>query len=217
MTPGEHSLFKQLTNEDSSLLSSKDFAMDWVSKAWESFQYFSKEIQDVEEIAGLACSQNTAALQWISPRLQNNRDFILKIARGDVSGETLNHLSIELSTDTEIVMTALAKNGLNLGAVSETMKDNPTVVLFAINKNPLAFMHASYRLRDDPEIALAAMEKAKGRTTISVFNYVGSALWNMCKGLNDEQKIAHLRAFTERNKLANKHLQNPTPPKIEAL
>lgn len=217
MTPAQYSLFKQLTDKDSSLLLDEDFAAEWVNESWKFLLYFSDEIKNNEEIVHRACAQDTAALQYASPRIQNNRDFILSIAKEDSSGEILNYLTPSLSEDFEIIMTAISKNGLNLCAVIDTMKDNPEVVLFAINKDPRAFIHASYRLRSDPEIALAAMQNAKGRMTTSIFNYVGIELWDMFKSLNDEQRITHLQTLVERKKLVNKHLQDHTLPKIDAL
>lgn len=101
----------------------------------------------------------SAALEHASLRLRNDREVVLAAVKA--SGVALEHASLPLRNDREVVLAAVEENGQALSYASNRLKDDEQVVLAAVEKDPYAFIHASNRLRDDPE-----MMRAYGRALI---------------------------------------------------
>lgn len=204
--------FKKATNERPELLKDKAFAAVWITKDWQTFQFFDRKIKDDENLALLACMGNVKALTWIPKRLRRNRNFVSDIIKIDPQGKSWNYIHFEFGDDEEMISALIDGNGEKLALASLRLQENKEIVLKAINSNPDSLLWAATSLKNDPEIVLAAIKKRF--TTLDIGNrnlvfltwkYVGVELKQKCEGRTGEDLIQYLKSMSERQKLQAKY------------
>ena len=102
-------------------------------------------------------SQEGYALEWVSPRFQDNDD-IVNAAVGQ-HGFALEHASPRLQDDEDIVQAAVSDCGFALEFASTRLANNYRIVETAILQDPRAYTEASEEMRVRPEIAGIALRQ----------------------------------------------------------
>ena len=85
--------------------------------------------------------QNGLALQFASPRLQNDKQIVLAAVRQN--GLALQFASASLQDDKEVVLAAVRQNGFALNSASSKLRQDQEVVLAALQQNNEAYEVAS--------------------------------------------------------------------------
>ena len=147
-----------------------------------SLAYLPKKFQDNKEIVLSMIEKDVDNLKFVSDRLKNDNDFIVKALKINTSSENflkenlINNkdknvllarsyvsffeLGEEQKNDKDLALKVLSNNGHQLKYyTSEEIKSDKNIVLNAIKNNPIAFKWASNKLKNDKNIALVAMKR----------------------------------------------------------
>lgn len=167
-------------------LDDKDCAIAAIKrKGVHSLKIISDRLKDDKEIAIAAINHQPDCYQYISTRLQYDKDIILLALRDEAlikyipleyrdnkkimleffnikhlnpqNIQNLQYVSKRLKNDTELVISALKTDGLNLQYAGEKLKNNRDIAILSIKNNgSLKFLNA--QLRNDKEIVLSALK-----------------------------------------------------------
>ena len=100
--------------------------------------------------------QMRAALQYASEELKKDKDVVMVAVAQN--GLALEYASDELKNDKEVVMAAVTQKGLALQYASAELKNDKEVVLAAVAQNVLALKYASDDLKNnDKDVVMAAV------------------------------------------------------------
>ena len=123
-------------------------------------EFASDRLRDDEDVALLAIDSDancTEAMQFVSDRLKNNREFVLKVV--SMIG-FVEYVPEEYRNDEEIVMAAVRKDGQSICFAGEQFRDNKEIVREAL-KNTCAtdlWDDISERLKRDEEFVAELIE-----------------------------------------------------------
>jgi hypothetical protein len=101
-----------------------------------------------------AVGQDGWALQYASPKFQNDKEVVLKAV--GKSGGSLQYASEELKNDKEVVLEAVGQDGWALQYASDTLKNDRDVVLEAVGQDGKLIIYASKKLQEDKGVRFAA-------------------------------------------------------------
>lgn len=167
---------RALRRFDLRLRSDYHFARRCVEIQGYTLDFLCDELKSNEEIVFEAVRQNYNALQFASPSLRGNRQFLHRLLdctawqedsmlRTDIrsprgvsigGGWILEFASKEIQSDYDLVIKAVSKSGGALRFASEVLRRNREVVLTAVSQDGLALEFAP-ELQDNPDIVSAAV------------------------------------------------------------
>jgi hypothetical protein len=180
----DKTLVTQITKQDyralkyasDAIREDENFVLQLLQIAPASFEFASYRIRDNKTSVLNACAINLDILSHMSNRLQDDEEFIFKIAQDYDTYSVLKYMSPRLRNDLRVVSKAIAKFPSDLKYASASMLDNKYCVLFLLksvitdptgssnhnNNNCFCYNYISYRLRRDEEVAreLAAFNGA---------------------------------------------------------
>ena len=137
----------------------KEEVCEALEKNGYALEYASPRLQDDDEIVLAAVSNAGYALEYASPRLQDD-DKIVLTAVSNAPG-ALRYASSRLQDNEEIVLLAVSKDGYLLRFASPRLKDNDEIVLAAVSDAGKALEYASPRLQDDKRVVLGVVSDSK--------------------------------------------------------
>lgn len=131
------------------------------SKYKEAYDAFmaKKENRDVEEIALAALHERYSCAEYLSKRLKDDKEFLLKAVRTReeplygraVEGLILKYVSDRMKDDKEFVLECVAVDGDAIAYASDRLKDDEDVARTAIITEGVALRGISARLRGDAD------------------------------------------------------------------
>lgn len=125
-------------------------------------ELLSDEYKDDEEIvleSVRSCYFWRTPLQFASPRLRNDRDFVAQVIYHN--GRNIWYASRELQEDRPLVMQALSQDGEVLQSLPHHYREDREAVRTAVRSHGFLFELASESLRADWQIALEAIKSGK--------------------------------------------------------
>ena len=122
--------------------------------------------------------QNGFALEHASVDMKNNKEVVLAAVKE--AGLALEHASVDMKNNKEVVLAAVKQNGLALEHASVDMKNNKEVVLAAVQNNGAMLEHASDQMKNNLRVVLAAgnenLRKYSNPNKLIVFDWIVDAL-----------------------------------------
>eukprot|EP00405_Crypthecodinium_cohnii_P036553 CAMPEP_0206537136 /NCGR_PEP_ID=MMETSP0325_2-20121206/7151_1 /ASSEMBLY_ACC=CAM_ASM_000347 /TAXON_ID=2866 /ORGANISM="Crypthecodinium cohnii, Strain Seligo" /LENGTH=595 /DNA_ID=CAMNT_0054034453 /DNA_START=436 /DNA_END=2223 /DNA_ORIENTATION=- len=137
-------------------LADRQVALKLVSTDGAMLEHLPNIWGDDDEVAWAAMENDAFNLEFVSPRLRGNKDFVLKTVKRD--GRALRYASEELLGDREVVLEGVQNAGYELKFASEELRADRELVLVAVKSNCQALAHAADALRVDKELALQAVK-----------------------------------------------------------
>lgn len=187
--------FKLLKEEPEKLLILEDkfrnnklLALQFIKNNVMNIQYFSENIQDNEDVFNQLIENNrmqTESLTFISNRLRNNKELMLKIIKKD--GLAIQYASPQLQNNIEIVQIALEQQPHVLKVLPDEMKFNREMVLIALKKSSHAIKHVISHFAEDRELIEYAL----------LMN--GSAMKHFSTENKDDKELAKLAVVFSSN------------------
>lgn len=158
----------------------RELALIAVESEGSALQYLPEAFRDDPEIVSTAIrhSKGCELMQFVSPRLCSDKDFMLPIVARDSS--TFKFCSESLRADYQVAYEAIKKSESNLKHVSSELKSNQDLVKMAVSKQGEVFQYASPESRSNPHIVLAALENLNP--------WQGSTRSIICKNITDPLK-----------------------------
>jgi hypothetical protein len=154
---------KSIKYASKEILNDKVFFLDIIKqyrgKYYNILKYLSDDLKDDEELIYelLSVKTYTFEFKYISDRLKNNYDFILKVIKKN--SDILEYVSKEFKNNIEIVLETVNTNGYMLKYASKQLQNNKKVVLEAIKNYGLALKYAGKELKNDKDIVLHAVNR----------------------------------------------------------
>ena len=138
-----------------------------------ALEYASEELQKDREVVLTAVTQDGKAMQFASRDFWRDREFVLAVAavqsfvtekRKHRSNKVLfmKYVSVELRADRELVMAAVAQDGLALEYASEKLRADREVVWAAVMRDGHALEYASEKLRADRLLRWISVDQIDG-------------------------------------------------------
>lgn len=118
-------------------------------------QRSEEQVQQLLELEELDSSSAREWLRLAPEPVKENREMVLAAVAKD--GLALLYACPQLKGDSEIVLTAVANNGLALQFAEKPLRADRGIVLAAVSDNGSALEHASLELQADHEIVLTAV------------------------------------------------------------
>jgi len=165
-----------LKHADRKLKKDKETAMKAVEEAWEALEYTICEDENDNEIWD-DCDdilRNIAKAGLLAEIEAGHLPHILKALKFGYVSSPLN----TFTSDKEVVLMAVERNGNELEYASPELQGNREVVLAAVNKNGSALEFASPELKRDIEVIWAAVQQnPEARQYAVVTPILAQQLW----------------------------------------
>lgn len=138
----------------------------------------AKNFQDDEEVINTMLEKikyDTSYFKYISPRLRDNKDIVLKFINKVSCNNIIEHISDRLKLDKDIVIKLIKNKNNVMRYLSNELKDNKELAELAIENNIDNFQFLSERLRGDKDLALKCLSKWK---SYFIYTYLNNKLKN---------------------------------------
>ena len=112
-------------------------------------------------------TQEKLAFQFTEDTLKANQEMVIA-AINEIGGFILEYTNASMRTSREIVLHAVAENGLALEYADESFKADREIVLTAVETDGGAFFYADESLKNDRDIILAALRREGNYTSADV-------------------------------------------------
>lgn len=154
--------------------------------------------------------------------LRKDRAYVMNLIKSSISEDSkpvnlrvgiLEHVSVELKDDEEIVKIAIEKNARDYCAASERLRSNRELMLMALTKDGSIFRCVPEKFRDDRGIAIIALrgsytgenftllsDRLRGdkELAMSTIKYINRSFRYMSDKLRDDDEIVE-KAFSGEN------------------
>ena len=142
---------------NSTLRETKRVVLAVVAECGDNLGAASAALRDDEEVVLAAIEQMSTAYDHASVRLKETRSVVLAAA-ANADTELFRRFPSRFADDRDVVLAAVAFDGLTLKYASTAMRDDPGVVLAAVESKGEALRAASERMRSNRDIVLAAVQ-----------------------------------------------------------
>lgn len=163
----------------------KEFMLGFVYKCAHALKYASKELQDDDEVIGLALehgyygiryasdrikgkievmqevitdTRRLGLLRYASDEIKDNREIALLAVTNDA--QNFPHVSKRLQADEEIVMTAMQQSAYMIELASDEIKNKPEFFIFACQQRGENIRYAPETLKDNYDVGLATVSNS---------------------------------------------------------
>ncbi len=136
------------------LYEDKIFALERVKKEGLTLQYMSQRLQNNKEAVLAATLNNPAAFTHASEDLRKSRSFTCELMRARKDDLVLKYATQRPQNSKTVLLAAIEQNGLALQWAGDRPRSSRNVVKAAVLQNHFAFMYASDELRNEKEFVL---------------------------------------------------------------
>ncbi len=172
------------------LRADKELVLGAISGYGRVFRHAHPDLRADRAFALRVIGRNGQAFEAVDPALQNDKSFVIEAVRHEfVFGLT----SETMRADRDVVLAALAANGIELRHAAAALRADRDVVLAAVRSNAFALEYAHASLRADRDVVRAAVESG------------GNALEFASKALQSDRRLVLAAVQSSGTALAHAH------------
>jgi hypothetical protein len=152
-----------ISNANTTLKDDRVFCLSAVKLDGANIQYISENLlKDIELVEEAFINSRGLNLFLFDHRLNtfnDNKGLVLKLIQ--TGAKPLEHISIKLQDDFDVVINAVSNHGSQLKFASEKLKDNQQIILKAIENDSKFFEFASNSIKSNVEFILYIIKNTK--------------------------------------------------------
>lgn len=140
-----------------------------------TFRHAREVLRDDFYLAKLAVTGNSNNLRYTSERLRDDLDFVLIALLHDQSGSGIRFCSERARDNLDLAVVSVTRDGLNLGLLSERLRNTYNIVHIACAENQAAIRLASTSMQKKHEQAYCSSKTLSSFATLAHLSTIAPA------------------------------------------